>query len=95
MIKELFSFFEGLAVAAGTFKHTVRDAERRAERAINRLKKKLIMGILEAAFFVIGTVILLLGIILFISRFIGIDIVLMAGGALLLYIALLIRLSQK
>ena len=95
MIKELFSLFKGIGEMTETVKDTVKDMERRIERAIKRLQKRLMIGLLEITFLIFGIILLIGGIIVFLTRFVSLDIILVVTGLILLYSAFLIKLSQK
>ena len=99
MMKELISLIQGIGDMKDTVKEvvqeTMHDIERRVEKTYRRLQKKILLGLIEVTFVFLGILFLIFGFMLLLHKYIGLEVILLVSGALLLYTALLVRLSQK
>ncbi|MFT4309287.1 MAG: hypothetical protein ACMXYL_02270 [Candidatus Woesearchaeota archaeon] len=95
MMQEINSFIKGVFEAAETVRQGIDDTQRKIEYTIKKFQKRLLIMIIEAMMFFIGGIILLIGILLYLSRFVSMDILLIITGSLLLYTAILIKLFRR
>ncbi len=73
-------------------RNLINDFEKIINIKLNRFKKKIFFFSFELLFIVLSIIFLILGSILFLSRFLPIDLIIIIYGFLLLYIAFIIKL---
>lgn len=62
---------------------------------IIKIKKTVTRILIQYAIFIVSLVFIVIGGVLFLSRFFPLDLILLVGGAILLYVSLLLNLKRK
>lgn len=100
MIGEILKSLSGgfLDIAERTesgFRKAISILEERAELMIRRIKRKIFKLVFELIFFSAGIILLLAGLLLFLKRFLPLDIVLIGVGIICLYILMIMHWTCK
>lgn len=62
---------------------------------IIKIKKTVTRILIQYVIFIVSLVFIVIGGVLFLSRFFPLDLILLVGGAILLYVSLLLNLKRK
>ncbi|MCP3683965.1 MAG: hypothetical protein GY861_14885 [bacterium] len=92
LFNKLFGIFEKGVNMQSIIQDTLKQVERIIYSIIDRVRRRILLTLLELMFIIFGVFFLIIGAVLFFSRFFSWDIVLLVAGAVLLYIGLLLRL---
>lgn len=88
----------GLGQAMGGIEHTLRrikiNIEHIIEAKLRQLRRRMMRYAASAALLIIGLAFLAGGIVLFLSRYFALDLVLIIGGIIVLYIVVLLNISK-
>ena len=84
------NFSEGLQLGMARVEEKMENVSRKVEYKIEKAKKRLMAFLLSLLFLSMGIVLITVGAILFFYRFFSMDAILLVGGAIFLYIALIV-----
>lgn len=91
-------FLKGFSSAIGKVEydvsHLIKTTEFRLTRMFSRLVKTTLLSIYEGLMYLIAGILLLMALILFLTRFIPLDLSLLIAAVLALYAAFLFRISK-
>jgi len=88
------SFLKGFQEVFRRTEYGLDRITRKIELSINKIKKRMFSILLQFILVALSFVLITIGAVLFFSRFFPTDIVLIVTGLLLLYIALLFKISR-
>jgi VIT1/CCC1 family predicted Fe2+/Mn2+ transporter len=104
-MKWITKFFDLIASAyqASSFQETiiesmtnaVKKTERQIIQRFTQFKKRLALTLAEFFCYFTGCILLLVGVIILISRWISLDIILLVLGVIILYVGLILKVMQK
>jgi hypothetical protein len=83
-------FLDGVNAGMGKADKMVDKIMNKIEFRINKVKKKMLSGLLQIGFVLVGMLLLILGLILFLTRFFNLDLILIVAGLALLYVAVML-----
>lgn len=88
MIEQVFNLIDGLDSLK-------RNTERKIKYEIRRAKRNLVLYLIQTTLMGIGVLLILAGVIIFITRFFPVEFVLLGVGLVITYLAFIIKIMKR